>query len=178
MIAFKSGEKIISEIRRHWIVMLNNVLVSALLAFVPVIVYIILDELEIISLTGATTSLFIFLTSSWLLLLWTFFYVAWTNYYLDVLVLTNKRLIDIEQKGLFNRNMSELRWENVQDITVEVSGFLATLLDFGNVHVQTAATSKEFIMKTVPRPYKIKDEILKQYELNKKGKGGSKSKTL
>ncbi len=79
-------------------------------------------------------------------------------------VITNKRLIDVEQFGFFHREVSTLRMEQIQDITVETRGIVATLLNFGNIHVQSAAESREFTIRGIPNPKKIKELIFKQHD--------------
>jgi hypothetical protein len=164
MIKIRPEERIILEVRRHWLTLLRNILLSSFLALLPFIALIALRQLGLSPTDFGLAPLAVFLTSSWLLMVWIFFYVAWTDYYLDVLVLTNERLIDVEQKGLFAREISELRIENIQDITVRIHGLLETLLDFGNLHIQTAASANEFIVQTIPHPDKVKDVILNRYD--------------
>jgi hypothetical protein len=56
--------------------------------------------------------------------------------------------------------VSELRYQKIQDVTTEVEGFLPTLLDFGEVFVQTAGERARFLFHNVPSPYKIKGVLM------------------
>ena len=38
----------------------------------------------------------------------------------------------------------------MQDITSDVEGFWATLLDYGDVHIQTAGEKERFVFKQIP----------------------------
>jgi uncharacterized membrane protein YdbT with pleckstrin-like domain len=95
-----------------------------------------------------------------------FTFTWWTDNYLDVWTLTNERIINREQKGLFNRVVSELELIRIQDITVEQKGFLATILGYGNVYIQTAGEMERFIFEQVPHPYKISKAIQNINEKN------------
>jgi len=106
----------------------------------------------------------LFSATMWGLIIWVIFAVRWTDYYLDVLLVTNKRIMDIEQIGLFSRDTIETRLENIQDIRVEVVGFLASVMDFGNLHLQTAGSTTEFVIKNIHRPHKTKDIISRECE--------------
>ena len=66
--------------------------------------------------------------------------------------------------GLFARDEAEIRFEKIEDIRVEIVGFLPSLLKFGNIYIQSAAESREFILKDFQDPYKIKDIIAAQKE--------------
>jgi uncharacterized membrane protein YdbT with pleckstrin-like domain len=107
-------------------------------------------------------SLLFFGLSIWWLLLWTRFASEWTNHYLDIWVVTNKRVIDIEQRSFFSRQVSNFRVERVQDITTDVHGFFHTMLNFGDVHVQTASENLEFIIRDAPNPSAIKQLLLRE----------------
>jgi hypothetical protein len=87
---------------------------------------------------------------------------------LDVWYVTEKRIIAVDQKSVFHRGMSNLRFDKIQDITVEVHGFIPTMLDFGNVKVQTAGQdSQDFYIKAVRQPQEIRKVIFgRQNKIN------------
>ena len=87
----------------------------------------------------------------------------WTNYYLDMWLLTDKSLIDVDQIGLFAREISNLRLDKIQDITAEVIGPIDTILHIGTVHVQTAGGEKEFVISQVSSPNHVKGLIQSAY---------------
>jgi len=99
------------------------------------------------------------------------FYIAfltWTHYYLDTYIITNQRILTIDQIDFFHRKVSEADIGNIQDIEVIVNGFFATLFNFGDVRIQTAgADQKTLFFNDVPYPYKAKDIILKFAEENR-----------
>ncbi|MBI2047508.1 MAG: PH domain-containing protein [Parcubacteria group bacterium] len=105
-----------------------------------------------------------FLYTLWVSILWLIFAYIWTDYYLDVWIVTNKHLIDVNQQGLFNRKISTSRLDLIQDVTVEVPGILATMLKYGNIRMQTAGKEREFVLNSVAKPYVLKDTILKEQD--------------
>lgn len=167
MIEFQPDEKVLLERRRYWLPFAAesaSLCAAALLPFAAIVLSGSLPA-EFASLVSAHQAFAFFLAAAWFLVFWTIFFVAWTNYYLDVLIVTTKRIVDIEQIGLFARDQAELRIENIQDIKVEIVGVLASLLRFGNIHIQTAGVSKEFIIKHIHNPHGVKDAIMKQHDL-------------
>lgn len=166
MIDLDPGEKIVLKVRRHKFSLFLECLFLVVFIILPPLVYILGGTVDYsFRLPGNTFFLFMFLYSSALLFAWILFFVIWTNYYLDVLIVTDKRIIDVEQKGFFHRELSTLRLDKIQDITVTVSGILATFLDFGTMRIQTAGESTEFVMRDVPEPNRVKSII---YELHSK----------
>jgi hypothetical protein len=160
MIQLEAEEKVLLTIRKHkFILFLQSSFIPFFVVGLPV-VYALLYKAGYTAILGNDAIyLFAFLYSGVLLLSWIVFFIFWTDYYLDILLVTNKRILDIEQKGFFNRELAIVRLEKVQDITVSVKGVLATFLDFGSLHIQTAAESREFIINDVPNPNKIRKII-------------------
>lgn len=161
MIKLIEGEKILYEVRKHWYVLLVESFFTVILSLVPWVVFFGLDVLSV-PLVGGEGSLLFFLGTLWLFVTWIVFMIIWTNYYLDVWLVTTRRIIDIEQHGLFSRDFSEFRLDKIQDITIEVKGILPTLLRFGDIHVQTAGEDREFIIKGIPKPYRLRDVMFKE----------------
>jgi len=154
-------ESLIILLRRHWINLFAQLFPFAALILILFIAYLFFYiflgprllnpiELEFIHLA---TSLFV-------LFLWSFIFVVFIDYYLDVWIVTNSRIVNIEQKGLFRREISELRLENVQDLTTDIGGVVKTFFDFGDLYVQTAGKRERFLFKSIPHPERVRDIIL------------------
>lgn len=110
--------------------------------------------------TPATRILFLFIQNTLLIFLWLYGYLIWIDYYFDVWIVTTERIINIEQKGLFVRVVSELQFSRIQDVTTNVSGLIPTMLNFGDVTIQTAAEEEQFLFRQVPDPYHVKDLLM------------------
>lgn len=155
------GEKIIGVIHRHWFDILRHffvffVLIAALIGGI-IVFPLFSSETETV---GGGAAVF-FVGSFLALLIWIYMFLIWIDYYFDVWVITSERIINIEQKGLFVRHVSELKLRNIQDVTTEVEGLIPTVLNYGDVHIQTAAEQERFIFRNVPDPYWVKGEIMR-----------------
>lgn len=174
MIIFEEGEQILKVLRRHYFVILPLISAILLLSLAPLAVYEFLlsgflpfDESIINTLSDFALHYKVFAYSLWLLLLWMFFFIEWTDYYLDFWVITNKHILDVEQRGFFHREVISFRYEQIQDITVETKGFLETMLKFGTLHIQTAGESKQIIIRDAHEPEVARALILKLQEQSK-----------
>ena len=74
----------------------------------------------------------------WLLIIWTGAWGAFTRYFLNVWVLTNKRITTIKQRRFFYREVASLLLPRIQDVTTDVAGILPSLLGIGDIKVQSA----------------------------------------
>lgn len=161
MITLLEGEKIALIKRRHWLVIAMEAVALFSVAALPCLGILMLygfseDAADFLQSYQAVV---IFTGVAWLEALWMIFFIHWTNYYLDVLVVTNKRILDIEQIGLFSRDMAEIRLEHIQDIKVEVLGLIDSFLKMGNLHIQTAGQHKEIFLKNIPDVQEVKNMI-------------------
>jgi len=164
MIDLQIGETLLMLQRKHWFAIFLEGMVLLLIALLPLVIIIAVHFLLplIYQIMGipATVSIYVFFSSAWMLLMWVVFYVAFTNYYLDVLIITNKRIVDIEQIGLFSRDVASIPPENIQDVKIETTGMLATFMDYGDIHIQTAGSNKELLVRGIAEPSKVKAQIL------------------
>ena len=106
--------------------------------------------------------------SAYYLFIWLFFFHAFVDYYLDIWIVTDRRIVNIEQKGLFAREVSEQKLFRIQDVTSELKGIIPTFLNFGTVYIQTAAEEPRFVFKQIPDPGRVAQTIIKLVEENKR----------
>ena len=55
--------------------------------------------------------------------------------------------------------VSQYRLERIQDVTADVSGFLHTVFNFGNVKVETAGADANLQMEQIPHPRDVVHRI-------------------
>ncbi len=163
----REGEEVVQVIHRHWFNILSRFLLILLFSFLLIgslIVFLLLFP-DIFSAGGK--EFFIFMENTFFIFVWLFGFLTWIDYYFDIWIITNQRIVNIEQKGLFDRHISELNFSRIQDVTTTVEGIIPTVLNFGDVFVQTASEQERFLFRMVPDPYKIKDTIMKISERNR-----------
>ena len=171
-------EHVILEVRKHWIVFAGHAFGLLFSGLLPLIVLTVVQMIAPHVLTtfkfpGNLGGLFLFFYSLWLLFLWISFFIAWTKYYLDVWYVTEKRIIAVNQIQIFDREISNLRFDKIQDVTINVNGLVPTFLHFGDVKVQTASEDeKDFLMDTVRNPDEVRRVIFNQH--NEVGDGPMK----
>ncbi len=178
MINFETGEQIIKVVRKHFLIMTPITLAVIAAALAPALLssffmsdFLPLDPDFKAAVGGVVDQWQIFAYSVWLLFLWVIFFVEWTDYYLDLWIITNKRIIDVEQKGFFHREVTSFDFTQIQDITVETRGFVETFLKFGTLHIQTAGHNREIIIRDAHYPEDARSLILKLSEQAKSIRG-------
>lgn len=157
-------EKIILVKRRHPVILLGMALYIVLMILLPFLSYVILISLVEISLSVSAIQLLVFLSGLYFLFFTAIAFHIVIDYYLDVWIITDQRIMSVEQRGLFNRKVNELRYERIQDITSDVSGLMPTYFQFGNISIQTAAENERMILKQVPDPIETRRIIAETYK--------------
>ncbi len=156
------GEEVVVVIRKHWLVFSLRAFFCTIIALLPLVAYsfippTILESLQ--ALVTGTAVLFAYLL--FVLFLWMLVFIDFTTYYLDVWIVTNRRVIDVNQKTLFARDTITLMLEKIQDATVEVRGILATLFGYGTLIIHTAGENPDIIIRFAAHPQYAKECILK-----------------
>lgn len=158
------NEVIHEVIHRHWFNILSKFVgiigITFLLAGSVVVLPLLFPGFSGSAADRFTT----FVQNTALLISWLFGFFLWIDYYFDVWIVTNERIVNVEQKGLFDRQVSELRFNRVQDVTSTVEGLIPTMLNYGDVAVQTAGETERFLFRQVPDPNRIKDLVMRLSE--------------
>lgn len=169
------GEHVVREARKHWLLFLGELLPYAILAVIP---FALPKLLVLAPMVASYTTFFEYhmpfaraALGVYLLIVWTSAWGTFTRYFLNAWVLTNMRIVDIKQRRYFSREVSGLFLSRVQDVTTDVNGALASLLNIGDIKVQSAGADIEFTMRGIPRPEQMRDIILKYVSTKPGGSG-------
>jgi len=161
LIQQKSYEHVIYRVHRHFITLVPIIIGALVLFAVPPIVYWILKTMLPGLLTSpVSTPIIVLVGSLYYLSINLLFFSYFIDFYLDMLIVTNDRLVDVEQRGLFSRIISEVDLYQIQDVSSEVHGAFATLFKYGNVTVQSAAAQTKFVVHNVHNPHGLRRAIL------------------
>lgn len=159
------GEHVVREVRKHWFLFLAELLPFAILVVIPFAVPNLMRLAPTlapeVSFFDSHSALVRAALGIWLLIWWTGAWSTFTRYFLNAWVLTDQRIVDIKQRGYFSREVSSVLLNRVQDVTTDVSGVLPSMLNIGDINVQSAGTVDRFHMRGIPEPEQMRDLILK-----------------
>ncbi len=86
------------------------------------------------------------------------------DYYLDAWVVTNKGIIDLEWHGWFHRQSARILYSDIEAVSYEVNGILATLVGFGDMKLEKISTGSMIAMQQVRNPRMVESLILELME--------------
>lgn len=139
-------------VREHWFFLFLRTCIWVLFAAVPVIFRAYGPQYFPGLFEGTAAGYVALALNIYILLLTLGLFMIWTLYYLNVQIVTNKRVVDINQYAIFRQKISELLLPNIEDVTSEVKGFFGTVLEYGDILIQTAGEKDNFRFDRIPNP--------------------------
>lgn len=154
----RENEEIVLFLRRHWLILIFKLIPAVFFLGALLAIFFLKDNLLLYF--DWEKSFFNLAYASLFMFFWILLFIIWVDYYLDVWIVTDQRIVNIEQKSLFRRSISELEMGKIQDVTAEVTGVIPTLFNYGYVYVQTAGEKERFVFQQVSGPTRVKNIIM------------------
>ena len=143
-------EKIVMVVKRHWIVYVIlwvHFLVALSISFG---IYVLLWINSISHL----------LNIGFWMVFSLFLYVEWLNHELDMYIVSDNRIIWVEQITFLNRTVSECNLWQVQEVNSKTSGLFANILNYGTLSIQTAWNKTTIKMDFCPDSMQAARKVL------------------
>lgn len=166
-LSMNPGEEVIFESHRHWVNVLPFFVSTALVIIIgffaigyvganPVAAERLFPGLSI----GIVTPVVALLDIIAMIVL----FFAYTVYRQNKIVLTNVHFIQITQTGLFGRTLSKLSLDELQDVRGSRKGVIGTILNYGEILIETAGNEENFFFRPAPDPLNIAELINDTHE--------------
>lgn len=142
------NEEVLFVFRKHPVVMRKGLIfgmLMILLGTLPSLVFMTYTSYVLGLIGGLALGALIFLPS-------------WISWHFSVFIVTDQRLIQITQKGMFHRSVVDMGINQIQMVNYEVAGLQETLLGFGTIQMQTFVG--DLIIHEIPHPEKIQKKLL------------------
>jgi hypothetical protein len=149
-------EEVLYVFRKHPIVMRKGIVWGSLGLLVGPLYTLILTYVNADSPPTLTFFYLSFLVSIGLSAL--LFFPSWMSWYYSVFIVTDKRFIQITQKGFFHRSVVDMGLNQIQMVNYEVAGLQETLLGFGTIMMQTFVG--DLVIHYIHHPAHIQKKLL------------------
>ena len=172
--AIDRDERLLCAVKQHPF----GILVIYVSAFVAFVAALLLISLFLPSAVGDTSAIY----SAWTavafmcgVILFITLVASTYVYNQSRLTVTDKNVIEVTQKSIYERKISHISLANVEDVTSEQRGLFANIFNFGTLKVETAGEQDNFIFALCPHPNRVAKIILdaKDDFIQKTGKAGS-----
>ena len=142
-------EKVVLLLRKHPITNLNWIVIAFLMLIAPAFVP-LFGFFELLPKGFQVIFLLI-----WYLITIAFAFEEFLSWFFHVNIVTDERIIEVDFVNLFYREITDANIDQIQDVTVEVGGGIRTIVNFGDVVIQTAAEIPKINFEAVPKPDKV-----------------------
>lgn len=166
----RKDEEIILLSRRHpWVLAKTGLIIVGIILIVLI---------AFLSFGASFTSSIVLVAALIFIIIYCF--IRWFVYTNDIYILTNQRIINIDQGGFFTRRVSEAELENIQNVTYEIKGPTRSFLNFGNILIATAGSDNPGLtLKNVENPHFVQEKIINlQKKSQQKGRTSFASKNI
>lgn len=145
-----SGERLVGIARKHWFLIVPRLVEFAIIISLLIIFANKLgNSRESFAITVILIACFI-----------AYFIYAWILLRIDYFIITSERIIRIKQKGVWNRDLSEISILDISNITLNEKGIAAMLLKFGSIKI-TLKNTAVFNMANIADPVKVYQGLIK-----------------
>jgi hypothetical protein len=147
----RDGEEVIFVFRKHIITMWRGVfglVFFGLVGFAPLMIVPDNSSLVFVAVGGVALGLLMF-------------FYHWIGWYFTIYILTNQRIRQNVQKGLFKKSVVDVGVDKIQSAFVEINGLFGSMLGFGTIILHTQVG--DLVINKVSRAEKVyaklQDEI-------------------
>lgn len=141
------GEEVLFVFRRHIIAMRKGfylLLIPLAITAIPPLIWQSNLQLFLLPVGGLVLGIILFF----------YHFVLW---YFTVYIVTNQRIRQVTQKGLFGKDIVELRLSKIQNISYNIPGFTGEVLGFGTIVIQTFVG--DLVIRHVEHPDKTYNKL-------------------
>lgn len=153
-------EHITLLLRSHPITNLPWVFWALVLSLMPFILPVVMVTLGLSNPFNLPASYYTAILLINYLLVWIIIFEGFLNWYFNVYILTNKRVMDITFSSILLKSVDLAPLENIEEADSTTSGLLGTIFNFGDVAIQTAGAKVAVHMVKVPNPSQVADMVL------------------
>jgi uncharacterized membrane protein YdbT with pleckstrin-like domain len=85
------------------------------------------------------------------------FFYSYILWYFSLYIVTDQRIRQISQKGIFKKTVVDLGLDKIQSISFGVPGLIAGIFGYGTILIQTGVG--DLVISQVSKPAKIHDKL-------------------
>lgn len=143
----REGEDVLFVFRRHLVTVRRGVLFCLIMIAIGV--------LPMVMWPGDVRMFWVFLGCAVLGVIGVLYaYMLW---YFSYYLVTNQRIRQVVQRGLFKKTVVDLGLDKIQSISMSVPGVMAGMFGYGTILIQTGVG--DLVISMVPKPEQIHNKL-------------------
>lgn len=86
-----------------------------------------------------------------------FFWRAFRKWSHTLFLITDRRIVDIDQRGVFDRIVTESSFEQMDEVSYRMHGVLSAVFRYGTVRIKLHGTAADLEFEYVRNPARVQD---------------------
>ncbi|MDA1061108.1 MAG: hypothetical protein O3B47_04940 [bacterium] len=150
----EDGEKILDTAHAHIIILKFSMAKPMFFGvIIPVLIYLIFPIPQVALVAGI-----------WVLVGVYGLIMSFLDWYYDVWLITDQGVVSITRNGYFDMTTQRMDYHLIDDISYQVKGFLATMLNFGDITLDKLVARNAMVLKEAANPKRLERLISKYKE--------------
>ncbi|OGY92291.1 MAG: hypothetical protein A3H70_03575 [Candidatus Komeilibacteria bacterium RIFCSPLOWO2_02_FULL_48_11] len=79
-------------------------------------------------------------------------------------VITTEKIMNISQLGFFDRTVSQILLDKINDVSYRKKGFWQTVFNYGTLAIQVSASPEKLVVKNIRQPAAVQQALLDAQE--------------
>lgn len=150
----EDGEKILLFLRKSLITNIMWMISSAILVLLPMLLLLASSILSQFPMKFVAFAVLLYY-----LLVASYIFVNFITWYFNIILVTDRRIVDVDFEDLVYKDVAETKLSLVQDVKYTQTGAIRTIFDYGDVLIQTAGTIDNFDLHAMPLPERVVNVI-------------------
>lgn len=152
-------EKVFVLVRTHWSKNIGWVFNNILYALFPLVLLLAADFFDF-SLNFISFRVYFVMVLAYYSILLTNILRHFYDWYFDVFIVTNQRVLDYEFKPFTSYKVMEAELESIQDVQEKAAGLLSDIFGYGDLNIRTASTTGELTFNAIPDPTEVRNILM------------------
>lgn len=155
-------EQVLLVVHKHWASQLGEAAFTVVPGLVILWLLFLSRGLPVTLADASVHTIITLLVPFCFLTLWTILAVQWTNYYLDMFVVTDRHIFYTTQMNFTERMISQWNIHDVSHATVHFGGLIESFFNYGSITIEGREEYNPVTVAGIPDPEYVAAVILKQ----------------
>lgn len=77
----------------------------------------------------------------------------------NILIITTHRVVDFDRQGFFHEEVSNVAYDQLEDVMGKISGFWGTIFRYGNIVIQSGSGKVQVVVDRIKQPVFVQQGI-------------------
>jgi hypothetical protein len=153
----RERETIVFILKKHWSFILPELIKGS----IPLLLGLVLPAFPVVSGYVFDTLVFSLLYIAWMVFWASYIVYAYRNWQNDRLIVTDQRIIEIDQQGAFSKRVSEIDLDKVTEIHHQIDGLIHTMFNVGTLYIHAGSHQAGIVTEGIPDPADAQESMLR-----------------